>query len=166
MILKVVKRKKLLQKVYQIATLLKLDVYVVGGYVRDLYLGKEGTDMDFVVIGDALEFAATFKKQFKSGKVISYPRFGTALLEYRNYRDRLLLPPPSVRTQRYSAPVQAAQALYGLHINPRPPEPAASFFLQTSPRSAIPRDAVQTNVYQGAEAPCQRYCFRNPRLIH
>jgi poly(A) polymerase len=86
LIFKVVKRKKILEKVYQVAALLEMDVNVVGGYVRDLYLGKEGTDMDFVVIGDALEFAATFKKQYKTGKVISYPRFGTAMLEYRNYK--------------------------------------------------------------------------------
>jgi len=86
LILNVAKRKNILQKVYQIAVLLKTDVYVVGGFVRDLYLGRLGTDMDFVVIGDALELAAIFKKQFKSGKVISYPRFGTAMLEYRNYK--------------------------------------------------------------------------------
>ena len=97
MILKTVKRKKILQKVYQIAVLLGIDVYVVGGYVRDLYLGKEGTDMDFVVIGDALEFAANFKERMRSGKVISYPRFGTAMLEYRNYKLEFV----SARSESY-----------------------------------------------------------------
>lgn len=97
MILNVSKRKKILQKVYQIAVLLKMDIYVVGGFVRDLYLGRAGTDLDFVVIGNALEFAATFKKQFESGKIISYPRFGTAMLEYRNYKLEFV----SARSESY-----------------------------------------------------------------
>ena len=32
-------------------------IYVVGGYVRDRILGIDSKDIDFTVVGDALEFA-------------------------------------------------------------------------------------------------------------
>jgi len=80
--LKVIHGKEVLQRVYEAATELNLEVYAVGGFVRDLYLGKEGTDIDFVVIGDAIHFAKYFRKKYRSGKVVSYPRFGTAMLQY------------------------------------------------------------------------------------
>ena len=86
MILKVKKGKKILEKTAQLASQLQMEVYAVGGFVRDLYLGKEGMDIDFVVLGDALEFAQTFQKQFRSGKVVTYPRFGTAMLHYRDFK--------------------------------------------------------------------------------
>ncbi len=74
-----------------------MKVYVVGGYVRDLYLGIEGKDIDFVVIGDALQLAESFKKNFKTGKVVSYPRFGTAMLTYRDFKLEFV----SARSESY-----------------------------------------------------------------
>ncbi|OGB63057.1 MAG: tRNA nucleotidyltransferase [Caldithrix sp. RBG_13_44_9] len=86
LILKVKNGKKILEKTAQLASQLKMEVFTVGGFVRDLYLGQEGTDIDFVVLGDAMEFAQAFQKQFRSGKVVTYPRFGTAMLHYRDYK--------------------------------------------------------------------------------
>ncbi len=76
-----------------------ITVYAVGGFVRDLYLGKEGTDIDFVVLGDALEFATRFKEKFRSGKVVTYPRFGTAMMEYRDYKLEFV----SARSELYQS---------------------------------------------------------------
>ncbi len=84
--LNVEKGKQILKHVHQSALAASVAVYAVGGFVRDLYLGKEGTDIDFVVIGDAIRFAETFREKYKSGKVITYPRFGTAMLIYREYK--------------------------------------------------------------------------------
>jgi poly(A) polymerase len=72
---------------------------VVGGFVRDLYLGEEGRDIDFVVLGDALEFANAFKKRFRSGEVVTYPRFGTAMLHYRDYKLEFV----SARSEHYDS---------------------------------------------------------------
>ncbi len=80
------KGKKILENVANIAQTLGFNVYTVGGFVRDLYLGVEGKDIDFVVIGNALLFAERFKKKYRSGQLVTYPRFGTAMLDYRQYR--------------------------------------------------------------------------------
>ena len=36
---------------------LGLETYVVGGYVRDLVLGRVGKDIDFVCVGSGIELA-------------------------------------------------------------------------------------------------------------
>ncbi|RMD63172.1 CCA tRNA nucleotidyltransferase, partial [Candidatus Parcubacteria bacterium] len=74
--------KGILEQVYQVGRETGVEVYAVGGFVRDLYLGKEGVDIDFVVLGDAIELAKRFRKRYRSGKVVLYPRFGTAMLHY------------------------------------------------------------------------------------
>ncbi|MBI5222211.1 MAG: hypothetical protein HY980_01810, partial [Candidatus Magasanikbacteria bacterium] len=57
---------KIFKTVYQVAKKEKVDVYVVGGFVRDRLLGVEDSkDVDFVVIGSGLEFAKAFDKEMK-----------------------------------------------------------------------------------------------------
>ncbi|HFE64655.1 MAG TPA: CCA tRNA nucleotidyltransferase, partial [Caldithrix sp.] len=73
-------------KVSGVARQSGISVYAVGGFVRDLYLGKEGTDIDFVVLGDAPEFAHRFRKAVRGGKVVTFPRFGTATLNYHDFK--------------------------------------------------------------------------------
>ncbi len=80
------KGKKIFHQISTLADQLGYRVYAVGGYVRDLYLGREGTDIDFVVVGDALTLAQEFRKHFRSGKVVTYPKFGTAMINYQKYR--------------------------------------------------------------------------------
>ena len=77
---------QIFEKVNLSARELNLDVYAVGGFVRDIYLGREGTDIDFVVLGDAIKFAKFFKQKVGGGKVVTYPRFGTAMLVFNNWR--------------------------------------------------------------------------------
>ncbi len=99
MILEVHRGKKILQQVQEIAGVAGLQVFAVGGFVRDLYLGIEGADIDFVVIGDALEFAKQFKKRFYSSEVVTYPRFGTAMLVYQKYKLEFV----TARSEHYDA---------------------------------------------------------------
>ena len=51
-------------------------VYVVGGAVRDLLLGRVPLELDFVVEGDAIAVARR-----TGGRVIAHERFGTATVE-------------------------------------------------------------------------------------
>ncbi len=53
-----------------------LSLYVVGGFVRDLLLGHAGTDIDFVVEGDAIALTHALCEQF-GGDTRSHRRFGT-----------------------------------------------------------------------------------------
>lgn len=53
-------------------------VYIVGGFVRDLFLERPNKDLDFVVLGDALSFAEEVAKELKVEQVRLFPIFGTA----------------------------------------------------------------------------------------
>jgi poly(A) polymerase len=68
--------------VYAVADIARergMQVYVVGGYVRDLLLGHPGNDIDFSVVGSGVEFARIVASEFGVRPVI-YERFGTALV--------------------------------------------------------------------------------------
>jgi tRNA nucleotidyltransferase (CCA-adding enzyme) len=54
-----------------------LSIYVVGGVVRDLLLGRKNLDVDFVVEGNAVEFAESLSARY-GGEVSSFRPFGTA----------------------------------------------------------------------------------------
>ncbi len=54
-------------------------IYLVGGYVRDLILGRPRSDIDFTVVGDSIEFAKVVADSFNS-KIVAYPRFFTAMV--------------------------------------------------------------------------------------
>jgi tRNA nucleotidyltransferase (CCA-adding enzyme) len=70
-------------------------VYVVGGAVRDLLLGREPHELDFVVEGDALELAGRI-----GGRVLSHERFGTATVSL----DGITFDLTSARRERYPRP--------------------------------------------------------------
>ncbi len=53
------------------------NAYLVGGSVRDLLLKRQTTDIDIVVIGDAIEIAEQVKTLWK-GKIQTHHQFGTA----------------------------------------------------------------------------------------
>ena len=55
-------------------------VYVVGGYVRDLVLGTEVQDIDILVMGDGIVFAHEVARELSIGTVVTYERFGTAMI--------------------------------------------------------------------------------------
>ena len=57
-----------------------IELYVVGGYVRDLMLGRETKDIDISVVGDGIAFARRVEKEFSSSRVVTFEKFGTARL--------------------------------------------------------------------------------------
>lgn len=60
-------------------------VYIVGGYVRDRLLGRESKDMDIVCVGSGIKLAEKVAEGlFPRPKVVTYERFGTAMLRYRD----------------------------------------------------------------------------------
>lgn len=56
--------------------------FVIGGYVRDCFLGRENTDIDIVVEGNGLDLASAVGKKLHS-KVSLFKNFGTAMLRYK-----------------------------------------------------------------------------------
>jgi poly(A) polymerase len=65
-----------------IATLHRIEAYVIGGYVRDIFLKRPSKDIDIVVLGNGIEFAELAGQALKS-KVAIFKNFGTAMLKYR-----------------------------------------------------------------------------------
>jgi tRNA nucleotidyltransferase (CCA-adding enzyme) len=53
--------------------------YVVGGFVRDLFLFRHNEDIDIVVEGSGIDFAKGFAKLYKA-RVNAYDKFGTAII--------------------------------------------------------------------------------------
>ncbi len=58
---------------------LGVEAYVVGGYVRDFYLGRKCTDIDVVVVGSGVEVARELATELNK-RVSIFQRFGTAML--------------------------------------------------------------------------------------
>ncbi len=58
-------------------------LYLVGGMVRDLLLGRHNFDLDLVVEGNAVELAKQLA-EMKSGNITTYPHFNTAKLKWCN----------------------------------------------------------------------------------
>ncbi|MCX6120209.1 MAG: HD domain-containing protein [Ignavibacteriales bacterium] len=71
---------EILKRVGVIADREGIAAYVVGGYVRDILLGREGKDTDIVVIGSGVEFAKIVAKDFGRTNLILFENFGTAML--------------------------------------------------------------------------------------
>ena len=56
--------------------------FVIGGYVRDCFLGRPCNDIDIVVEGSGIDFAEAVGKI--TGKTVSYfKNFGTAMMRYQ-----------------------------------------------------------------------------------
>lgn len=70
-------RLALLREVAEMATSQRAAIYIVGGFVRDLYLERHSLDFDLVVEGDAIVLAEELCQKF-GGRVTTHSRFGTA----------------------------------------------------------------------------------------
>lgn len=71
-------------------------VYLVGGAVRDLLLGRKSFDVDLAVEGDAIAFARGL-----GGEVTAHGRFGTAVVRFPDGRQVDVV---TCRRETYAAP--------------------------------------------------------------
>ena len=69
----------LLNSIAQIADRADVNVYVAGGFVRDLLLNIQNLDIDLVVEGNGIDFAETLASEF-NGIAKSHARFGTSVV--------------------------------------------------------------------------------------
>ncbi|WP_457551981.1 CBS domain-containing protein [Desulfobacula sp.] len=92
--------KHLLQNIGQTGTELGFNVFVVGGFVRDLLLHRQIEDIDIVVEGDGIEFARVFAKKEKS-RINTHKKFGTAVIIFP---DNFKIDVASARLEYYATP--------------------------------------------------------------
>lgn len=61
------------------------ECYVVGGYVRDIFLGRPSKDIDCVTVGSGIELAQSVAKRLgKHTSLAIYRNFGTAQVKHNN----------------------------------------------------------------------------------
>ncbi len=64
---------------------LGLEAYVVGGYVRDIFLKRHSADIDFVTVGSGIELAKAVAHTLgKKGKLTVYATYGTAQIRHKD----------------------------------------------------------------------------------
>ena len=64
---------------------LHLDCYVVGGYVRDIFLERPSKDIDVVVVGSGIKVADALRRKLgRKAHISVFKNFGTAQVKYKD----------------------------------------------------------------------------------
>ena len=73
--------REIFRIVSEVAASRGVKAFAIGGYVRDCFLGRQCNDIDIVVEGSGIDFAAAVGQRTRS-KVSYFKNFGTAMLRY------------------------------------------------------------------------------------
>ncbi len=77
--------KDIFKTIGRVADHLHMECYVVGGYVRDLFLERASNDIDVVVVGSGIRVAEELKNQLgRKAHLSVFRNFGTAQVKYRD----------------------------------------------------------------------------------
>ncbi|MBP5571954.1 MAG: HD domain-containing protein [Bacteroidales bacterium] len=74
--------RKIFRLVSEVAAERGVRAFVIGGYVRDCFLGRPSSDIDIVVEGSGIDFARAVGEKTRS-YVSYFKNFGTAMLHYQ-----------------------------------------------------------------------------------
>lgn len=78
-------KNKIFHEISVAADELKLETYVIGGFVRDIFLHRNSKDIDIVTLGSGIELAKKVSEQLKNKpQVHVFKNFGTAMLKYKD----------------------------------------------------------------------------------
>ncbi|MBK8955910.1 MAG: HD domain-containing protein [Saprospiraceae bacterium] len=77
--------KKILSIISSVAQRHGIEVYAIGGYIRDKIIGRASEDIDIVCIGDAIRLAELVADELKPRPSVNfYSRFGTAAFQHKD----------------------------------------------------------------------------------
>ncbi len=77
--------RKIFHIISQVADQMQLETYVIGGFVRDIFLHRPSKDIDIVTVGSGIELAKQVAKSLNpSPRVNVFKNFGTAMLKYKD----------------------------------------------------------------------------------
>lgn len=77
--------KEIFRLIGQAADELGREAYVVGGYVRDIFLNRISHDIDFVTVGSGIELAETVARKLgQKAKLSVFATYGTAQVKWKN----------------------------------------------------------------------------------
>jgi len=78
--------KNVIDQVTAKAQQLKLETYIIGGFVRDKLLNRQSKDLDVVVVGDGIALAKALANELPNkGNFSYYKNFGTAALTVNGF---------------------------------------------------------------------------------
>ncbi|HYQ58689.1 MAG TPA: HD domain-containing protein [Draconibacterium sp.] len=78
-------KQKIFTNIQVVADRENIETYVIGGYVRDMFLKRTSKDIDIVTIGSGIALANAVAKSLKPRpKVNVFKNFGTAMLKYKD----------------------------------------------------------------------------------
>ena len=77
--------REIFHQISAVADRLGVECYVVGGYVRDIFLERPSDDIDVVVVGSGIQVASELKKELgKRAHLSVFRNFGTAQVKFRD----------------------------------------------------------------------------------
>jgi len=83
--LKIKLRRKVFSLVGNAADTMNRECYVVGGFVRDLIIGRPSKDIDFVTVGSGIELAEAVAREIGPGTHLAvYRTYGTAQVHHKS----------------------------------------------------------------------------------
>ncbi|MDR2472968.1 MAG: tRNA nucleotidyltransferase, partial [Tannerella sp.] len=72
--------------VSKVADSLGVETYVIGGYVRDIFLRRKSKDIDIVTVGNGIALAEAVAKAFgRKSKLNVFQNYGTAQVKFQNW---------------------------------------------------------------------------------
>lgn len=76
---------KIVEVITEEADKLQVDTYVIGGYVRDIFLNRPSKDMDIVCVGSGVQLAEAVAGSLgKKAQLTVFKNFGTAQVKYKD----------------------------------------------------------------------------------
>ena len=61
------------------------DAFVIGGYVRDIFLERESKDIDIVTVGSGIDLARRVANKLSVKKISVFKNYGTAMFVYKDW---------------------------------------------------------------------------------
>jgi len=74
------------RKISEASKKLNTDAFIIGGFVRDLIIGRRCKDLDIVTSGDGIELATQVAKLLRVKKVSIFKTYGTAMFMYDDWQ--------------------------------------------------------------------------------
>jgi tRNA nucleotidyltransferase/poly(A) polymerase len=82
---------------------LGVECYVVGGYVRDIFLERPSNDIDVVVVGSGIEVASELKRMLgRKAHLSVFRNFGTAQVKIKRHGEEIEVEFVGARKESYS----------------------------------------------------------------
>ena len=76
---------KIFHEISRVADQMNLETYVIGGFVRDIYLNRKSKDIDIVTIGNGIDLAKKVSENLKNKPQVNFfKNFGTAMFKYQD----------------------------------------------------------------------------------